>query len=449
MSTPTQPSGPTAGEVLARRDVRHVVVLGANGTMGYGSGALFTRAVPKVTFLARTRSKAEQGLHSAIRQVRSHTVEDRVELGSYDADFDRVVADADLIFEAVTERLDIKHSICERVDRVRRPDSIVATVTSGLSINSLAAPHSDSFRRNFVGLHFFNPANVIVGTELIPGEETDPEVVEWVDAFSTKRLGREMVHTADRPGFAGNRVGFKVLNEVVQLAEEHGPWLMDNLIGRYTGRALAPLATIDLVGWDIHAAIVDNIWANCPEDEVRDTLKMPEYMGDYIDDGVLGNKVGQGFFKRDGKRRLALDPATGDYVPVDRLDMPDLGFIGTVADLHRVGRYRDAMAAFANAEGPFAALARKVIAGYIAYSFNRVGEVTQTIAGIDRIMGFGFNWAPPSVLVDTLGPDATVAMIEEAGLAVPEALRRALRDAGDGRLFTVPHVDTGKFFIAA
>ncbi len=227
-------------EILATRRIDHVVVLGANGTMGYGSGALFTAAVPKVTFLARTREKAEQGLAAAIKQVRSPTVADRVELGSYDADLERAVASADLVFEAVTEQLPLKQSFFERVDAARRPDAIVATVTSGLSINRLAEGRSEAFRRHFMGLHFFNPPNVIVGTELVACADTDPALVDYVEAFATLALGRVIVRTADTPGFAGNRVGFKVLNEAAQLAEEHGPLLVDRLVGPYTGRALPP-----------------------------------------------------------------------------------------------------------------------------------------------------------------------------------------------------------------
>ena len=206
-------SGPIARaklkEILGTRRVEHVVVLGANGTMGYGSGALFTSAVPKVTFLARTRDKAEKGLAAAMKQVRSPTVADRVELGSYDADLERAVGSADLVFEAVTEQLPLKEQFFERVDAARRPDSIVATVTSGLSINRLAQGRSESFRRHFMGLHFFNPPNVIVGTELVAGKETDPALVDFVEAFATLRLGRVMVRTADTPGLRGQPRGLQ------------------------------------------------------------------------------------------------------------------------------------------------------------------------------------------------------------------------------------------------
>ncbi len=437
-------------DLLGSRRIDHVVVLGANGAMGYGSGALFTSVVPKVTFLARSKDKADQGLKAAISAVRSSTVGNRVETGDYERDFDAAVSKADLIFEAVTEDFEIKRGIFERVDRIRKPDSIVATVTSGLSINALAEGRSASFKKHLLGLHFFNPPNVIVGTELIAGKETDPALLDFIELYAEKRLGRKMIRTADRAGFAGNRVGFKLLNEAAQLAEEHGPVLIDRLIGPYTGRAMTPLATVDMVGWDIHRAIVDNIYKNAP-DEVHETLKLPGYMASLIEKGTLGTKSGGGFFKLEGKVPLVLDPKNGSYRPVSEVKLPDLGYIKEVATLHRDGRYAEAMQVFATAPGEYAKIARKVVAGYISYAFHRVGEVTETIAGIDDIMGFGFNWAPPSVLVDTIGLRQTVAMIEEAKLPMPKLLTTALSEGGAGsskRFYTNPHGNIGRFFVA-
>ncbi len=446
MST-SQMSAAEMRQILASRKIERVVVLGANGTMGFGSAALFTTAVPEVTFLARSKDKAEEGLAAAIKQVRSPTVATHSKTGDYDNDLAAAVADADLIFEALTEDFDLKKNIFDKIEAARRDDSIIATVTSGLSINQLCEGRSDSFRRNFLGLHFFNPPNVIVGTELIAGDDTDPAVVDFVDAFSQVRLGREMVRTSDTPAFAGNRVGFKVMNEVAQLAGEIGVLLTDKLIGPYTGRAMTPLATVDLVGWDIHRAIVDNVYENT-NDEAHETNKLPDYMAKLMDKGVLGNKTGGGFFKKDGKTRLVLDPASGEYTPEVDLSLPDLGYIDEVAALHRDGRYKEGMRVFLNAEGEYAKIARGVIAGYIAYAFNRVGEVTESIDGIDRIMGMGFNAAPPSVLVDAIGANGVVDMIGEAGLVVPTALADAAKTGKPERFFNHARINIGRFFVA-
>jgi 3-hydroxyacyl-CoA dehydrogenase len=431
--------------LLGSRKLERVVVLGANGTMGYGSAALFTQAVPQVTFLARTKAKAEEGLAAAIKQVRSPTVALRAKTGDYDHDLAAAVAGADLIFEALTEELALKQDMFARVDAARRDDAIVATVTSGLSINQLADGRSASFRKHFLGLHFFNPPNVIVGTELVAGRETAKDVLDFVEAFATVRLGREIVRTHDTPAFAGNRVGFKVLNEAAQLAEELGPLLVDKLVGPYTGRALTPLATIDLVGWDIHRAIVDNVYANT-KDEAHATLALPAYVARAMEQGTLGDKSGRGFFKKEGKARLVLDPKSGAYRPESEIQLPDLSYIAEISRLHREARYGEAMQAFLAAKGEWAALAKRVIAGYVSYAFHRAGEVTDGIDGIDRIMGAGFNWAPPSVLVDALTPNGAIALIEGAGLPVPQRLRDAAQKGG--RLFRHPTINPGRFFVA-
>jgi len=448
MSGDTTLSAAETRKLLASRKIERVVVLGANGTMGYGSAALFTTAVPQVTFLARTRAKAEAGLDAAISQVRSPTVASRATTGDYEHDLEPAVAGADLVFEALTEDFAIKKEMFDRVENARRDDAIVATVTSGLSINALCEGRSDSFRRHFLGLHFFNPPNVIVGTELIAGRDTDAEIVDFVEAFSRVRLGREMIRTHDTPAFAGNRVGFKVLNEAAQLAEHTSPLIVDKVIGPYTGRAMTPLATIDLVGWDIHRAIVDNVYENT-NDEAHETNRLPDYMAGLMEKGVLGNKTGGGFFKKDGKARLVLDPITGEYRPEGEIALPDLSYIDEISELYRQGRYVEGMAAFLAAEGDEAELARKVIAGYISYAFHRVGEVTDDINGIDRIMGTGFNWAPPSVLVDTMGGAKTaVGMLQRAGVPVPANLAEAAKAGAPKRLFHHPHINIGKFFVA-
>ena len=130
------------------------------------------------------------------------------------------------------------------------------------------------------------------------------------------------------------------------------------------------------------------------------------------------------------------------------MKLPDLGFIDQVAALHRDGLYKQAMKVFAEAPGEWAILARKVVAGYVSYAFHRVGEVTETIDGIDDIMGFGFNWAPPSVLVDVIGAKPMVAMIERAKLPVPRLLAEAASSGTPKRFYTNPHGNIGRFFVA-
>jgi len=436
------------------REIRKVVVLGANGAMGSGGGEVFAAASIPTAFVARDHEKAREGLDRAQNLAKSEKIGAWVTLGTYDADLARTVAEADLIFEALAEEMPLKKKFFAEVDRHRRPDSIVATVSSGLSIAAMAEGRSDGFRRNFLGIHLFNPPNVIVGCEVVPHAGTDPALVAFVVDFLERRLGRKVIVTADLPAFCGNRVGFKVLNEVAQLAAEHGVAFMDTLVGPHTGRAMAPLATVDLVGWDVHRAIVDNLHENT-NDEAHDAFALPPYMARLMDTGHLGDKTPQkgGFYRRvrDGKKTdvYVLDPARGDYHAAHDViaDTPD--FVSRMKKLNRVGRYRDAMAVFLDAKAWEADLLRKVILGYISYGLNRVGEVVREPRDVDRIMGFGFNWAPPCVLVDLIGAPPLVKALERAKLAVPAVLvRHAEGGSGESqRMFREPHVDIGRFFV--
>lgn len=431
---------------MARR-LDKVVVLGANGAMGAGSGEVFAAAGIPTVFLARTADKAKQGLQRALKLAKADALASFITVGSYADDLEREVADADLVFEAVSEELTLKQEFFSRVDAARKPDAIVATVSSGLSIAAMCEGRSESFGRHFLGIHFFNPPNVIVGCELIPHAGTDPAITGYVRELLAGPLGREVIETADTPAFAGNRVGFKVLNEVAQLAEEHGVAYLDALIGPHTGRAMPPLTTIDFVGWDVHKAIVDNLHANT-SDEAHGKFALPGYMKTLIEAGHLGAKTPDkgGFFRREGKETLVLDPRSRAYRPAREVvkELPEL--VLRMKGLHRVGRYREAMALFAEAEGAEADLMRRVVLGYISYGLMRVGEVVKEPRDVDRIMGFGFNWAPPSVLVDVIGAREVIGLLEAAKLPVPPVLVDAAEKHRP--LWNEPSVDTGRFFFA-
>jgi 3-hydroxyacyl-CoA dehydrogenase len=427
--------------------LKKVVVLGANGAMGSGSGAVFAAAGIPTVFLARTADKAAAGLARAESMVKSDAIARFITCGSYD-DLEKEIAGADLVFEAVAEDLATKKAFFTRVDKARRADAIVATVSSGLSIAAMCAGTSPSFQKHFLGIHFFNPPTVIVGCELIPHAGTDPHVTARVRELLAGPLGREVIETSDTPAFAGNRVGFKVLNEVAQLAEEHGVAFMDALIGPHTGRAMTPLVTIDFVGWDVHHAIVDNLYAHT-KDEAHAAFALPAYMKTLIAQGHLGNKTKDkgGFFRTEGKgkeaKRFVLDAKTLAYAPVAKVELP--ACVEAMKQSIRVGRYGRAMDAMCEAQGDAANLMRRVVLGYISYGLSRVGEVVAAPRDVDRIMGFGFNWAPPTVLADVMGVKETIAAIEKSGLPVPKTLSNAKPGQ---RLFNLPGVNVGRFFAA-
>lgn len=430
------------------RDIRKIAILGANGAMGSGAAVVFASAGLDVVMLARDMHKAEQGRERAEKMAKSDALRRHIELGTYDDDLDDAVAEADLVFEALAEDLAIKQSYFRKIDRLRKADAIVATVSSGLSIAAMAQGRSDTFRRHFLGIHLFNPPNVIVGCELVPHEETDPAIVRFVEDFFERRLGRKMVRTMDSPAFAGNRIGFKVLNEAAQLAPEHGVGVLDMLIGPHTGRAMPPLSTIDFVGWDVHKAIVDNLREHT-KDEANAAFVFPSYMADLLARGHMGQKTPDkgGFFRKLSRPQtelLVLDPARADYVPARDLRREPPVFVRRMRELIREGRYREALRVLMDAKGPEAELTQRIVLGYVGYALGRVGEVVESIADVDRIMAFGFNWAPPGAIVDLLGPKEIIEALRKANMPVPDSLVRA--ESQGGKVFNEPHVDVGRFF---
>jgi 3-hydroxyacyl-CoA dehydrogenase len=437
------------------RSIRKIVVIGANGAMGSAAGAVFAAAGIPTVLLARTQDKAEAGRARAEQLTRGRIPPDTISCGTYASDLGHALAEADLVLEAVSEDMATKRGLFALIDRLRRADAIVATGTSGLSIATLCAERSASFRRNFLGIHLFNPPTAIVGCELIPHAGTDPGTVAVARDFLARCVGREVVETSDTPGFAGNRIGFKVLNEIAQLAEDHGVAFMDQLVGPHTGRALAPLATIDLVGWDVHKAIVDHLYA-ATHDIAHDQFRLPGYLQRGIDRGHLGRKTRDkgGFYRLDGSgpgaRQLVLDPATGDYRPATELARPMPAFVDAMKAAIRSGRdrgYRGAMEILCAATGPEADLLRRILLGYISYGLGLVGDVVERPRDVDRIMGFGFHWAPPSVLVDAIGPGRTIVLLERARLPVPSAVLDAA--VHQRALFDEPRVDRARFFVVA
>lgn len=425
------------------KSIRKIVVLGANGAMGAGSGAVFALAGIPTTFLARTLEKAEAGRERAVTLGKGAFDRALISCGTYASDLGHALAEADLVLEAVAEDLTTKRELFAVIDRLRGQDTIIATVSSGLSIATLCADRSAGFRRHFLGVHLFNPPTVIRGCELIARPGTDPGVVAVVRDFLANACNREVIECTDTPAFAGNRVGFKVLNQVAQLAEEHGVAFMDQLLGPYTGRAMAPLATIDLVGWDVHAAIVDNLHATT-HDVAHAQFALPAYMRDRMASGVLGRKSGRGFYKREGKVSHALDLASDAYAPVD---LPTPVFMEAMKHHIGHGRHAAAMEVMCSAEDREAQLLREVLLGYISYALGLVGEVVDRPRDIDRIMGFGFAWAPPSVLVDAIGPGRTIQLLEQAKLPVPLCVVQAA--SHQRAMFDEPSVDRSGFFKAA
>jgi 3-hydroxyacyl-CoA dehydrogenase len=433
-------------------DIRTVTVLGANGTMGALCGGVLAQCGLEVFFLAREERRARAGLEAAVEQARSEHIGKNVVCADY-GELPRALGRSQWVLECLAEDAALKHEFFAQVDRRRRPRTIVSTVSSVLSVAELAAGRSEDFRRHFFGTHFYNPPARLPAVELVPHAEVEPALVRGLADFLARRLRRVVVPTADTPGFAGNRIGFQLMNEAALLVGEWGVETVDYLYGPYTGRKMAPLATIDLVGLDVHREIVNRI-ARCTADERRATFRLPPFVDDMVEAGRLGNKTPEtgGLYRAapDGGRPLVFDPTTKGYRPAREVRLP---FVEEAKACVRVGEYRRALDIVKGASGPEADISRRALSGYVSYAFHRIGEVTEAslgIEGIDQVMVYGFAWAPPSAVVDMLGgPKETISLIRACDLPVPASLEALAHGGpgGRGRLFT--RANPGQFFLAA
>ncbi len=420
---------------MGLRPIQTATVLGANGAMGSGCAAILAGfGAMKVHMLARDEKKATQGIDAAVKSIRSNIIGQRMVAGTYQNDLEEAIASSDWVFECVAETYSVKEDINQRIAKARTPGTLVSTVSSGLSISRLAEAFDDDGKKHYYGTHFFNPPYKLILCELVTHKANDPSYTQELKNYLDKTLKRHVVITNDTPAFAGNRVGFQLMNEAAQYAEKYqeqgGIYLLDSLLGGYTGRAMAPLATIDLVGLDVHKAIVDNIYEHT-QDTAHDTFRMPAYMHKLIDKGCLGmkslQKGGMYCIQRgeDGKKSTQVyNIHTEKYEDIP-LSKVKLDFKSEALRAIRSSDYRASVEIFKNAKGLEADILRHFISRYISYSFSLIPEVTDQ-SGVDGAMGFGFNWLPPSVWVDLLGGSKeTCHFIEQQKMSVPDALTRA------------------------
>ncbi len=424
--------------------INNVAVLGSGGTIGSLVGGLVAQQGIKVYFLSRTAEGARRGLQRAIAQARSEVISRNIECGDYDHLLAEALAEADWIVECVSEDLAIKQRMYEMIDGCKRPDTIVSSVTSSLPLEILPKGRSRNFRKNFLSTHFYNPPSKMLACEITGQSDTDPKVVGFMEDFLKHRLRRVVVPVKNVAGFAGNRIAFLLLNRITALAAVYGVEMMDYLIGPYTGRQMPPLATIDLVGLDIHKAIIENLYNNT-NDEMHHSLVPPEYIDKMIQNGCLGNKTSDrgGFYKRlESGRSEFIDPTSCEYVPAIA---PHVGFVEKAKHLIHMGRYQEAFEAVKMASSREAQIVRDILCVYIVYSYSRIGEVTDSvfgIDGIDKVMSFGFNWAAPSLIVSMLGGrEHVIGLLENKELEVPDALKNA--EDSQSRM-----LDAGKYFPA-
>ena len=427
-------------------EIQHAVVVGA-GTMGAAIAAHLANAGIPVTLLdiipnKLTPEEEKKGLTLADREVRNRIVREGlnravqsrpasfftsdvarlVSLGNLEDDFD-VIAKADWVIEVIVENLEIKRKLMARIDRVRRPNTMITTNTSGIPVASIAEGFSESFRQHFLGTHFFNPPRYLKLVEIIPTQETLPEVVKSLSHFIEYRLGKGLVAAKDTPNFIGNRIAFGeaafamdyILNNQYTVEE------VDAITGPVIGRPkTATFRLIDLVGVDVWEHVGRNLAPMIPNDELAlhylQAERPKQLIHTMVERGWLGGKTKQGFYKEvrqpDGNKEFwVLNLDTLEYQAPMKVRIES---IGKAKDKPLAERLKILLAADDRA----GQLMRALTYQSQAYASARIPEIADTPLSIDDAMRWGFGLeAGPFERWDMIGVAESIEPMKAAGFA--------------------------------
>ncbi|HEX8352925.1 MAG TPA: 3-hydroxyacyl-CoA dehydrogenase NAD-binding domain-containing protein [Pyrinomonadaceae bacterium] len=437
--------------------IKRVAVIGS-GTMGGGIAAHAANAGLAVLLLdvapkELTPEEEKRGLRLDSPAVRNRIVAASLErlkkskpaafftpeaaalvtVGNLEDDFGRV-GEADWIVEAVVEQLGTKRELMARVERVRKEGSIVTSNTSGLPIASIAADASDDFRAHFLGTHFFNPPRYMKLLEVIPTAETLPEVVDFMTEFAERRLGKGVVVCKDTPNFIANRLGSVLGASTLGFVLENGYTVeeADAILSPLIGRPKTGLFRLqDLVGLDVSSSVGDNLYGLIPDDETREVLRnqnLGTLRTTQMERGRLGDKTGQGFYKKPPKGAkgdiLSLDLGTLEYRERREPDIPSM------KEAQKIKSLPERVAFVLEQDDKAGRLARHAVYHTLAYASRRVPEITDRLADVDRAMRWGYSHElGPFELWDALGVRETAEAMEREGARVAPWVGEML-DAG-------------------
>ena len=319
----------------------------------------------------------------------------------------------------------------QRVEDTAKEDAIISTNTSGIPLHSISEGRSEDFKRRFVGTHFFNPPRYLKLMEIIPTEETDPEIVEAIRNFGERVLGKGGVIAKDTPNFIGNRLGTFAGMQSARYAFDNGYGIeeVDAITGPLIGHPkTATFRLNDQVGLDIAVGVAENLYEAVPEDESREELKPPEKLEEMQEKDLLGNKTGAGFYKRDKREGKTvfdvLDLETFEHHPVENPEIPIAKEAQQQGDLASRLRFLIDKAD----EDRHARYIRDTLLPYMAYASRRLPEISDTLEDVDHAMEWGFaHQAGPFRTWDLLGVRETVEKMESMGIEVASWVKEMLQ----------------------
>ncbi len=397
--------------------------------MGSRIAAHFANAGYPVELLDVSDSASRQGLDAAAKArpgaFFTTSAAGLIRTGNFDEHLGRA-AECDWIVEAVVEDLAAKRALAARVHQFRRPGSILSTNTSGIPLARISEGWPAELRAHFLGTHFFNPPRYLHLVEIIPGADTLPETVAWVSDFCDRCLGKGVVPCKDTPNFIANRVGSFFGATAHRLAVE-GDYTVeeaDLLTGPLIGLPKsATFRLVDIVGLDVWAHVLNNVVALAAGDPARERFAVPEFMARMMERGWLGDKRGQGFYKRVGKDKEihAIDWKTLEYHPAQKPRLDAVEAARRISDLP--ARLR-ALVAAEDRAGRFL---WPLFRDFFRYAAQVAPEISHSIVDIDRAIRWGFAFElGPFELWDALGVEETTARMARSGIPVPASVERML-----------------------
>ncbi len=452
----TQPSG---NENSTK--IRKVGIVGA-GTMGAGIAAhLANSDIPVILLdIVTPNLSDEEQFDPVARNRHVQTLFDRmangrpaqlghperaqmITLGNIEDDFDQF-ADCDWVIEVIVEKLEPKRQLMARLERVCKPNAIISSNTSGIPIAEIGAGLPEGFRARFLGTHFFNPPRYLKLLEIIPTEDTAPEIVTQLSNFARNTLGKGVVLCKDTPNFIANRFGAITGSFVAETALANGYSVADTdaLLGPLIGRPKTGYFRLaDLVGLDVRSNVLNNLYDAIPHDPYRSLLKSETFWQVFdrmIENGWLGNKAGQGFSKKmmvDGKRQFwTLDTADFEYKPAQLTVYPAVEAVASNRSV--VERVRHLL----DADDEGAWLVRRVIFNMLEYAAYSAPEIAYSLADVDDVVRWGFNYElGPFELWDALGAAKIAEQMEAEGHTVADWVKEMLA-AGQDSFYTTAGV---------
>ncbi|MGE5576681.1 MAG: 3-hydroxyacyl-CoA dehydrogenase NAD-binding domain-containing protein [Syntrophothermus sp.] len=340
--------------------------------------------------------------------------------------------EADWIIEVVVERLDIKQRLLEKVEQFRKPGAIVSSNTSGIPIRAIAEDRSPEFRQHFLGTHFFNPPRYMRLLEIIPTPDTLPEIVDFMSDFGRRALGKGVVLAKDTPNFIANRIGVHGLIVTLRAMAEMGLSVeeVDAITGPAMGRPKsASFRTLDLVGLDTFLHVARNVRESVTDSAEKDEFVVPEFLEKMVAERWLGDKTGQGFYKKavgpKGKEYLSLDWRALEYRPQQKAVFASLEAAkqaqGAAARLKTLIQSNDRAGQFAWA----------ILKKSLLYTAAKIPEIADDIVNVDRAMRWGFNWElGPFEVWDAIGVAGSVERMRRERETLPPIVERLLAAGG-------------------